>query len=38
MRGPLAGNLVGVRADIEGEQAAARQRAAHRVDRGMGRE
>ena len=38
VRGPLAGDLVGVRADVERQQALARQRAAHRVDRGMGGE
>ena len=38
MRRPLAGDLVGVRADVEGEQPRARQGAAHRVDRGMRRE
>jgi len=35
---PLAGDLVRVRADVEGDEPLARQCAAHRVDRGMRRE
>ena len=35
MRGPLARDLMGVRADVEREHAVAGQGAAHRVDGGM---